>query len=53
LAVLERGYALVQDSSGALVRSTQQLSPGAEVSTRLGDGSFTSVVKTIAPGNRN
>ena len=49
LAVLERGYALVLDGQGAVVRSTTQLAPGVELSTRLADGSFTSRVETIAP----
>jgi exodeoxyribonuclease VII large subunit len=49
LAVLERGYALVLDSQGAVIRSTAKLTPGAEIATRLADGSFTSRVETIAP----
>jgi exodeoxyribonuclease VII large subunit len=49
LAVLHRGYALVQDESGALVSSIQQLSEGQSLTTRLGDGSFTSRVQNLAP----
>jgi exodeoxyribonuclease VII large subunit len=44
LAVLQRGYALVQDADGVLVRSVEQLAAGQIVQTRLGDGSFSSSV---------
>ncbi len=47
LAVLDRGYALVLDSSGSLVRSTARLSPGDPLTTRLAEGAFTSRVETI------
>ncbi len=47
LAVLDRGYALVQGASGELIRSTAQLTPGDCVTTRLSDGTFTSHVETI------
>lgn len=46
LAVLERGYALVFDSSGVLVRSIAQVSPGDSLTTRLSDGAFTSRVES-------
>ena len=49
LAVLERGYALVVSSDGALIRSTAQLTPGGAVTTRLTDGAFTSRVETVTP----
>ena len=44
LAVLQRGYAVVQDQHGAVVRSAKVLIPDQTVQTRLSDGSFTSVV---------
>jgi exodeoxyribonuclease VII large subunit len=44
--ILDRGYALVFDSSGALVKDTAQLSSGAEISGRLARGSFTAQVKS-------
>ncbi|HEV2446084.1 MAG TPA: exodeoxyribonuclease VII large subunit [Candidatus Sulfopaludibacter sp.] len=44
LAVLDRGYALVLDANGTLVRSRRQIAPGDDVTTRLSDGSFTSRV---------
>lgn len=47
LAVLERGYALVLDAQGTVVRSTRQLNPGDAVRTRLGDGVFGSRVETV------
>jgi exodeoxyribonuclease VII large subunit len=47
LAVLERGYALVTDAKGKLVRSAAQVTAGEMVKTRLGDGAFTSCVEEI------
>ncbi len=49
LAVLQRGYALVMDERGAVVRSVTQLIPDQAVQTRLGDGKFTSRVTSTAP----
>jgi exodeoxyribonuclease VII large subunit len=49
LAVLERGYALVLDAEGGLVRSTAQVAAGNLVTTRLSDGAFTSRVEATAP----
>lgn len=43
--ILERGYALVFDSSGALLKDASQLSPGDEVSARVAKGTFTAEVK--------
>jgi len=48
LAVLERGYALVLDDAGAIVRSTGQIAPGDRLVTRLADGAFTSRVESNA-----
>ncbi len=53
LAVLQRGYALVQDEAGILVRSAAQLKGGQTVETRLGAGSFQSAVTAIMPGKDN
>jgi exodeoxyribonuclease VII large subunit len=47
LAVLERGYALVLDAQGGLIRSTTQLNQGDELTTRFADGAFTSRVESI------
>jgi exodeoxyribonuclease VII large subunit len=49
LAVLDRGYALVLDAAGTLVRSATQLAPGDQLVTRLADGVFNSRVESIAP----
>jgi len=43
--ILERGYALVFDASGALVKDTTQLSAGDEITARVAKGSFTAEVK--------
>jgi exodeoxyribonuclease VII large subunit len=47
LAVLERGYALVTDAEGKLIRSAAQVTAGKMVKTRLGDGDFTSRVEDV------
>jgi exodeoxyribonuclease VII large subunit len=49
LAVLDRGYALVLSSDGALIRSTAQIATGNQLTTRLADGSFSSRVENISP----
>jgi exodeoxyribonuclease VII large subunit len=46
LAVLERGYALVLDAQGKLVRTTNQIAAGDQVTTRLSDGEFISRVES-------
>jgi exodeoxyribonuclease VII large subunit len=46
LAVLERGYALVLDVAGGVVRSATQVTAGDKVTTRLADGGFTSRVES-------
>ena len=38
LSTLERGYALVLDAGGSVVRSTAQLKPGDTITARLADG---------------
>jgi len=52
LAVLQRGYALVQDENGTLVRSVTQVNADQAVHTRLSDGTFTSKVTATVP-NKN
>ena len=51
LAVLERGYALVLDAAGGVVRSTAQVATGDKVTTRLSDGAFISRVESAARTN--
>jgi exodeoxyribonuclease VII large subunit len=46
LAVLERGYALVLDAAGGVVRTTNQIAAGDTVTTRLTDGAFISRVES-------
>lgn len=48
-ATLDRGYAIVTDIDGRLIKSTAQLNCGKELRTRLADGSFESAVTAIAP----
>ena len=45
LAILDRGYALVFDASGKLVKDAMQVNPGEEISVRLGKGGFAAEVK--------
>jgi len=52
LAVLERGYALVQGAGGEVIHSTTQLAPGDQVTTRLSDGAFTSRVESTTKTTR-
>jgi exodeoxyribonuclease VII large subunit len=48
LATLNRGYSLAfLQSSGQIIRSSEQLSPGDMVETRLAEGRFTSQIKAI------
>jgi exodeoxyribonuclease VII large subunit len=49
LAVLNRGYALVFDEEGALVKSASTLSPNQRLVTRLAQGSVESRVTEIIP----
>jgi exodeoxyribonuclease VII large subunit len=49
LAVLERGYALVLDAEGRVVRSAKLISAGDQLTTRLCDGTFISRVESSAP----
>jgi exodeoxyribonuclease VII large subunit len=45
VAILERGYALVFDASGKLVKSSAQLERGDEISARLAHGTVTARVE--------
>ncbi len=47
LATLERGYALVNDSQGQVVRNTDTLNPGDIVRVRVQHGSFRAQVNEI------
>lgn len=45
VAILERGYALVFDSAGKLVKNSAQVDAGDEISARLAHGSLTAKVE--------
>lgn len=49
LAVLDRGYALVLDAEGSLIRSATHVKAGDTLTTRLSDGTFTSRVDSAMP----
>lgn len=52
LATLNRGYAMaINPSTGAIVRSVEQISVGDMVQIRLAHGRFTSQIKTIGMKN--
>jgi exodeoxyribonuclease VII large subunit len=46
LAILERGYALVFDASGKLVKDASDLSAGDEISATVARGTFTATIKS-------
>jgi len=45
VAILERGYALVFDSTGKLVKNSAQVEPGDDISARLAHGTLTARVE--------
>jgi len=45
VAILERGYALIFDSSGKLIKNSAQVEPGDEILARLAHGSVTAKVE--------
>lgn len=49
LSTLERGYAIVSDESGQVVRAAEQLQPGDSMTTRLAKGEVVSRVEKIKP----
>jgi len=52
LAVLQRGFAVVQAADGQPVTSVRQVSIGADVSVHMADGSFGAQVKQISLEDR-
>jgi exodeoxyribonuclease VII large subunit len=52
-AILDRGYALVFDNAGQLVKQVHQLKPGQPVRTQLAGGEFTATVDEINGGTRD
>ncbi len=51
LAILERGYALVFDSTGQLVKDAAQLKVGEDISARLARGEIRATVKKTSGGD--
>jgi exodeoxyribonuclease VII large subunit len=49
LSILERGYALIFDPTGALVKDPASLSPGDEIAARVARGTFRATVKPPLP----
>ena len=49
-AILSRGYALVFDAAGNLVKEASQLKRDDAIRTQLGSGEFTANVKDVKPG---
>ncbi len=46
-STLDRGYAIVTDSAGEVLRNTDQMKPGVELTTRLANGRFNSTVTEL------
>ena len=49
LAVLARGYSLTSRGDGSIVRAASDVLPGDEITTRLAEGTITSVVRGTTP----
>jgi exodeoxyribonuclease VII large subunit len=45
IAILDRGYALIFDAAGKLVKNSEQVQTGDEISARLAKGSLTAKVE--------
>ena len=50
-SVLERGYSLTTDASGAVVKSADQVKPGDVIRTRLASGALRSTVSGVEGGH--
>jgi len=48
LNILERGYALVFDAKGNLVKDARQVRPGNEIRARMSRGTIDATVKKTA-----
>jgi exodeoxyribonuclease VII large subunit len=44
VAILKRGYAVVSDPDGTIIRSTKQVHQGDQVTIRVSDGDFSANV---------
>jgi exodeoxyribonuclease VII large subunit len=52
LAILERGYALVFDASGKLVKDADEVKVGEEIAARVARGEIRAVVKKAGEKDR-
>jgi exodeoxyribonuclease VII large subunit len=52
LNTLERGYAIVQDKTGRVIRKAGQVQPGDTVTARLAEGALDTVVRAVIPGGK-
>ncbi len=50
VAILERGYSLIFDASGALVKDASQLAPGDTIEARLAQGEVKARVESLRKG---
>ena len=51
--LLARGFSLLRDSDGQVLRSVKQLQPGAGVTAELADGRVALLVKAVEPDGPN
>lgn len=51
LSVIQRGYSVMQNEKGGIVRTTSDLKTGERVVTRLGDGRCFSIVESLEKDN--
>ncbi len=48
---LKRGFSLIYNKSGRLLKSVSEISQNETITTQLGDGKLTSIIKTIEGKN--
>jgi exodeoxyribonuclease VII large subunit len=51
LATLQRGYSIVRDADGAIVRDAARLAPGERIELQFARGAATGVIEKTKPGN--
>ncbi|WP_309043280.1 exodeoxyribonuclease VII large subunit [Marinobacter sediminicola] len=51
LATLGRGYAIVRDDQGCIIRNAADLAAGDQISTRVANGTITAEVTSVSQGN--
>jgi exodeoxyribonuclease VII large subunit len=52
VAILERGYSLIFDAQGSLVKSAIQLAPGDQIQARLAQGKIAARVESVVIGSQ-